>query len=212
MDVQPTLSQTWTEEESSVRNMRSKCRCSYVLQFTFRHAVSCVLHRLPSQVIHCTVLFLQQTRLPEVVEEHKKSSRTLLLRGTQSSRLQKQSDIPPQGEEGTKQTRQQEARGPLSGYISHRTSWLQATGEHREPPGLTSTGHGVDQPQQASCSRAIRAAVTLDTYAYTERQPPRHERVVVVSESPSDRCLTAIPLMILPQVHLRKPCYDFYFL
>ena len=38
------------------RNMRSKGRCSHVLQFTFRRAVSCVLHRTPSQVIHCTVL------------------------------------------------------------------------------------------------------------------------------------------------------------
>ena len=37
--------------------MRSKCRCSSVLQFTFRHAVCCVLHRPQSQVIHCTVLF-----------------------------------------------------------------------------------------------------------------------------------------------------------
>ena len=41
---------------ATVRNMRSKCRCSCVLQFTFRHAVNCVLHRPPSQVIHCTVL------------------------------------------------------------------------------------------------------------------------------------------------------------
>ena len=57
MDVKPTLSQTWTRLGGLVRNMRSKCRCSYVLQFTFRHAVSCVLHRPPSQVIHCTVLF-----------------------------------------------------------------------------------------------------------------------------------------------------------
>ena len=40
--------------------MRSKCRCSCVLQFTFRRAVSCVLHRPPSQVIHCTVLFFQK--------------------------------------------------------------------------------------------------------------------------------------------------------
>ena len=40
-------------------NMRSKCRCSCVLQFTFRRAVSCVLHRPLSQVIHCTVLFFQ---------------------------------------------------------------------------------------------------------------------------------------------------------
>jgi hypothetical protein len=42
---------------AAVRNMRSKCRCSCVLQFTFRRAVSYVLHRPPSQVIHCTVLF-----------------------------------------------------------------------------------------------------------------------------------------------------------
>ena len=40
------------------RNMRSKCRCSCVLQFTFRRAVRCVLHRPPSQVIHCIVLSL----------------------------------------------------------------------------------------------------------------------------------------------------------
>ena len=45
--------------QAAVRNMRSKCRCSCVLQFTFRRAVSCVLHRPPSQVIHCTVLFSQ---------------------------------------------------------------------------------------------------------------------------------------------------------
>ena len=43
---------------ATVRNMRSKCRCSCVLQFTFRRAVSCVLHRPPSQVIHCIVLYL----------------------------------------------------------------------------------------------------------------------------------------------------------
>ena len=45
---------------ATIRNMRSKCRCSYVLQFTFRHAVCCVLHRPPSQVIHCTVLFFEK--------------------------------------------------------------------------------------------------------------------------------------------------------
>lgn len=47
--------------KTNVRNMRSKCRCSYVLQFTFRRAVCCVLHRPPSQVIHCAVLSLFPT-------------------------------------------------------------------------------------------------------------------------------------------------------
>jgi hypothetical protein len=46
---------------ATVRNVRSKCRCSCVLQFTFRRAVSCVLHRPPSQVIHCTVLSFFQS-------------------------------------------------------------------------------------------------------------------------------------------------------
>lgn len=51
--------------QARVRNMRSKCRCSYVLQFTFRRAVCCVLHRPPSQVIHCVVLSLfDSLRLP----------------------------------------------------------------------------------------------------------------------------------------------------
>ena len=45
--------------QATVRNMRSKCRCSCVLQFTFRRAVSCVLHRPPSQVIHRTVSCFQ---------------------------------------------------------------------------------------------------------------------------------------------------------
>ena len=42
--------------QAQIRNMHSKCRCSYVLQFTRHHRVSSVLHRPPSQMIHCIVL------------------------------------------------------------------------------------------------------------------------------------------------------------
>ena len=42
--------------QAHIRNMRSKCRCSCVLQFTRHHGVSSVLHRPPSQMIHCIVL------------------------------------------------------------------------------------------------------------------------------------------------------------
>ena len=42
--------------QAHFRNMRSKCRCSCVLQFTRHHGVSSVLHRPPSQMIHCIVL------------------------------------------------------------------------------------------------------------------------------------------------------------
>ena len=40
------------------RNMRSKCQCSCVLQFTRHLRVSSVLHRPLSQMIHCIVLYL----------------------------------------------------------------------------------------------------------------------------------------------------------
>ena len=58
-------------EQITARNMRSKCRCSYVLQFAFRRAVCCVLHRPPSQVIHCIVLFFQNftTRSRSIVKK-----------------------------------------------------------------------------------------------------------------------------------------------
>jgi hypothetical protein len=39
------------------RHLRSKRRCSCVLQFTRLHAVSCVLHRPTSRVIHHSRLF-----------------------------------------------------------------------------------------------------------------------------------------------------------
>ena len=42
--------------QAHFRYMRSKCRCSCVLQFTRHHRVSSVLHRPPSQMIHCIVL------------------------------------------------------------------------------------------------------------------------------------------------------------
>ena len=44
-------------------NMRSKCRCSCVLQFTLCHAFSSVLHRPPSQLIHCIALCSGFSRL-----------------------------------------------------------------------------------------------------------------------------------------------------
>ena len=57
MDVYTDPEPDMDSGRATVRNVRSKCRCSCVLQFTFRRAVSCVLHRPPSQVIHCIVWY-----------------------------------------------------------------------------------------------------------------------------------------------------------
>ena len=58
MDVSTDPDPNMDVQQAHVRNMRSKCRCSCVLQFTLRHGVSSVLHRPPSQMIHCIVLYL----------------------------------------------------------------------------------------------------------------------------------------------------------
>lgn len=51
-NAKTTLRRKWSRNETSEdRNVRSKCRCSCVLQFTCRRAISCVLHRSTSQVI-----------------------------------------------------------------------------------------------------------------------------------------------------------------
>jgi hypothetical protein len=58
--------------QAHFRNMRSKCRCSCVLQFTRHHGVSSVLHRPPSQMIHCIVLCFGFSDLrPEIVCERR---------------------------------------------------------------------------------------------------------------------------------------------
>ena len=88
---------------ATIRNMRSKCRCSYVLQFTFRHAVCCVLHRPPSQVIHCIVLFIQK-QLTRIGLFHKK---------------QKKVDSSSQGGESNKVT---QARAKIFERICHHRS------------------------------------------------------------------------------------------
>ena len=61
--------------QAHFRNMRSKCRCSCVLQFTLYRGVSSVLHRPPSQMIHCIVLCFQILRL---------TSRDCVKRGTET--------------------------------------------------------------------------------------------------------------------------------
>ena len=100
---------------ATVRNMRSKCRCSYVLQFTFRHAVCCVLHRPPSQVIHCIVLFIQK-QLTRIGLFHKK---------------QKKVDSSSRGGRATKKPRQ--GRRSLSGFVTIVRSTVHRTQSHGPP-------------------------------------------------------------------------------
>ena len=150
--------------------MRSKCRCSYVLQFTFRRAVSCVLHRPPSQVIHCIVLFFNVLHFSV---QHAKIQQNRLVQ------------IPSRG---TMQTR-------AKATCVFKLAYL-CTGHWRATGGAVPSdvaGHSVGRATRPSPE--ARAGAQAD-YSKQSKQASRFSN----------------SLMILPQVHLRKPCYDFYFL
>ena len=118
---------------ATLRNMRSKCRCSYVLQFAFRHAVSCVLHRPPSQVIHCTVLFHNKVQLtknglfpqqtfrvtaPHEGGEHKKTRR----RAKSFERLNLTQSTRPPAEQRAGRTKWSRALAPRTASGQRQTS------------------------------------------------------------------------------------------
>jgi hypothetical protein len=68
--------------------------------------------------------------------------------------------------------------------------------EKREPPPLEASQEGATPRGDAQGVKWIESARACTTFWKGQRQPLH-------------LCST---IMILPQVHLRKPCYDFYFL
>ena len=158
--------------------MRSKCRCSCVLQFTFCHAFSSVLHRPPSQLIHCIALFLVVSL--EAKKKLEKNMKLLRRQGADDGAARLSIRIP--GGIVIEPSRHEKK-------IFHcNTTTEQRPYGGRQAPGL------------------------LDT-------PPHHHETWDGRGGNREFCLKIFSnkkseksLMILPQVHLRKPCYDFYFL
>ena len=159
--TQPDVSLTDPEpnvdtRQARIRNMRSKCRCSCVLQFTRHLRVSSVLHRPLSQMIHCIVLYL-------------------VFRQTSLSAFKKLTNL--------KLTALQ---GEITVHAVHGQTPADKQSARPEPCYRTDTQVG---PQE------------LTTFVVESRE------ISTLSSMKPDK-----PIMILPQVHLRKPCYDFYFL
>ena len=92
---------------------------------------------------------------------------------------------PPPGEGGSRRSTVPDRR---------RTAPLGGGGGRRAPP--RSDRPGCWRPRGASLTRSLGNGM------------PRHRGRSLAWARPRARR----PLMILPQVHLRKPCYDFYFL
>ena len=142
------------------RNMRSKCQCSCVLQFTRHLRVSSVLHRPLSQMIHCIVLYLAFSDLAS--ERFEKRTNFKL-------------DIPTRG-------------------------------DHKLRP-KKSRSHSRELADKLSTSPKLCYQPNTQV-GLQELAEPR----LSLSREVINFWTSQASIMILPQVHLRKPCYDFYFL
>ena len=169
---------------ATVRNVRSKCRCSCVLQFTLRRAVSCVLHRPSSQVIHCI----------EFCKVFRKLTSFCTCNLSKSSQFY--SALAGVG-------------APNPGQALARP---RATGRSRAPRQQLLPARGV-----SARDRRVERAQSQGSQPQKNSQLGRKTRnlsaIKVLASKKHARCTrSGKSLMILPQVHLRKPCYDFYFL
>ena len=194
--------------QATVRNVRSKCRCSCVLQFTFRRAVGCVLHRPPSQVIHCTVLCFRNH-----------FARACYCQALMLKNKNTQFHIPSQGKGSVFKLTQ--GRGILRRLVispldccRSTVPKTRATGDPGDLDSRSETTHSV-----TAASRQARGSQVQEPGGRGGGDPPPHFNrgdpeslgLSILSFEPRGQ-ESAIPIMILPQVHLRKPCYDFYFL
>ena len=186
---------------ATVRNMRSKCRCSCVLQFTFRRAVGCVLHRPPSQVIHCKVLFFFR-----FVPASGRGSEKRSITGFTTPRGAWAQRKPPSC--GRK-------------VFKRHFSPLPAVAGRRVPPSERQKGHrtragaGVRQGRPGGRSLAETPSRPGAGELPARGEGRASKQALLSSREVWFECQLVIScpsVMILPQVHLRKPCYDFYFL
>ena len=83
-------------------------------------------------------------------------------------------------------------------------AWRDARRSLNLAPGLSARAAARARPAGTSRRRALPRAVAVSRRAVRRRF--RRARAAGCA------CVRARAVMILPQVHLRKPCYDFYFL
>ena len=182
--------------------MRSKCRCSCVLQFTCRRAICCVLHRPTSRVIHRSGLYVTTNQvIIKATSGYKKkrekgAANRLTLRGDRKSPFRGRANNST-GRTNESSNRCRGTRSPSTFRERSRNAGLWRPEPSRTPglmPSRASSTYGVDIVGKERTSAGSSPPTVRPDFRVTGHQ-----------QAPNS-------LMILPQVHLRKPCYDFYFL
>ena len=160
----PTLRQTRRRDLPDAAICVQKVDVQCVLQFTLLLALSCVLHRLASRVIH-----------------RRESSNNDLANNNLSNR----SCLTPQ------------VTVPIHHITPHTPARVPVARCARVCRGRSPQDDVPSPLAFLSLCSLVRLPIST-----------RAEAIAMLVL----RSLATAPIMILPQVHLRKPCYDFYFL
>ena len=208
-----------------------------VLQFTLIHAAGCVLHRRTSRVIHRLKLFFRfcvffsPARLPPsrgVLAEPWPTENMVSMKMIRSSNEKKDTSgaaATVRTAELFKPSPQPPARSPRhppnthprglggGGEYRRRAGWKELPLPKRRRPRLVSS-ETTNNPEPD----ALAGQVPPKSHSVAGRRAGRVEQAgqnvrpsVPLFEFFALLCYQRT-VMILPQVHLRKPCYDFYFL
>ena len=89
------------------------------------------------------------------------------------------------------------------------SSWRRAPDRRRTVPKKTQAAHAIPEPPLERQGRDARSNAGEQAGSRHEENCEILPRVFLILVSSEEKLKS---VMILPQVHLRKPCYDFYFL
>ena len=205
--------------------MRSTGRCSYNLRITRRRADSCGLHRSTSQVIRrsgsgvCGVSSASARGRHRATAPRSGAAMDAGAAGARGrARERRDRRVGVNSEEFDSPVGERARGGDGGGGGRRRAFDTHDDGRRRRrrrsraarvPSFVTTLRSGVATSASGRWSRANGSRTRAESLS--GRSVGRSGRTTGVNRRRRDDDAT-LPVMILPQVHLRKPCYDFYFL
>ncbi len=189
-----------------------------VLQFTLLHAAGCALHRHTSRVIHRLELYLEfaifrsPTSAYNYVHALSVTDRTLKETRRKTAR---RGDEQEATRSSNRRKRSAHTEAMCRTPLSPETTTTLTVQCARPAPRPTENAAAAIVQSGTGTPKRTQLGKIFPRYPIGfsgQPRPPLSVHTCVVSCRPTDRRSSTISVMILPQVHLRKPCYDFYFL
>ena len=215
--AKPTLRRAWPRDQPEAAMCVQGVDVQCVLQFTLIHAAGCALHRRASRVIHCPKLF-QNFVFYFPPARRRSAIKTEWLEAKNG--LEEKRFVTPGRAAARAEPLFQAVFAAPAKELGERAQSAPGR-ERRGAATLSRPRPVVERERRATLSSSPRRRPRnrgADWRATPGRTPVAN---AAASRHFTGACFLSFrfpmnskrqTIMILPQVHLRKPCYDFYFL